>query len=79
VLDVLGERRDTPELTVPHPRAHERRFVLTPWAQVAPEWPLRPAGHRQRPVAAWAEDLDRGAVQDQAQHLELLDDGAWWR
>lgn len=25
------------ELTLPHPRAHERRFVLEPWAQVEPE------------------------------------------
>ena len=25
-----------PELTLPHPRAHERAFVLVPWAQVDP-------------------------------------------
>lgn len=25
---------DTPELTVPHPRAHERAFVLVPWHEV---------------------------------------------
>lgn len=28
---------DTPELTVPHPRVGERRFVLAPLAEVAPE------------------------------------------
>lgn len=27
----------TPELTVPHPRAHERDFVLAPWLEVQPD------------------------------------------
>jgi 2-amino-4-hydroxy-6-hydroxymethyldihydropteridine diphosphokinase len=25
------------ELTLPHPRAHERRFVLEPWAEIEPD------------------------------------------
>lgn len=31
--DVLSE---DPHLTLPHPRAHERRFVLAPWHEIDP-------------------------------------------
>lgn len=40
-IDLLayGEQvRDTPALTLPHPRLAERAFVLVPLAEVAPEW-----------------------------------------
>lgn len=29
---------ETPELTLPHPRMHLRRFVLAPAAEIAPDW-----------------------------------------
>jgi len=29
---------DAPTLTLPHPSLHERRFVLVPLAELAPEW-----------------------------------------
>ncbi|MEM1231097.1 MAG: 2-amino-4-hydroxy-6-hydroxymethyldihydropteridine diphosphokinase [Pseudomonadota bacterium] len=43
-LDLLlfdDEQRDSDRFTLPHPRACERRFVLAPAAEVAPEarWP----------------------------------------
>jgi 2-amino-4-hydroxy-6-hydroxymethyldihydropteridine diphosphokinase len=40
-LDLLtfGDRQiNLPSLTIPHPRLHERRFVLIPLLEVAPEW-----------------------------------------
>ena len=37
-LIVHGEARlSTEDLTLPHPRAHERDFVLRPWAEVRPD------------------------------------------
>jgi len=32
-----NEVLDTPELTVPHPAMHQRRFVLQPLAEIAPD------------------------------------------
>jgi 2-amino-4-hydroxy-6-hydroxymethyldihydropteridine diphosphokinase len=29
---------DTTSLVLPHPRLHERRFVLIPIAEIAPDW-----------------------------------------
>ena len=37
VIDVDGQLRDDPRLTLPHPRAHERAFVLRPWLAVDPD------------------------------------------
>jgi len=39
-LDIIcygNERIDTPDLVVPHPKAHERAFVLAPLAEIAPD------------------------------------------
>ena len=37
LLEFDGRRMDDPELTLPHPRAAQRAFVLAPWAAVAPD------------------------------------------
>jgi 2-amino-4-hydroxy-6-hydroxymethyldihydropteridine diphosphokinase len=42
-LDLIAfgsELRATPQLTLPHPRAHQRRFVLEPLNQITPDWIL---------------------------------------
>lgn len=44
-LIVVGDRRsDTDTLRLPHPRAHERAFVLKPWFDLEPDAVLPDAG-----------------------------------
>ncbi len=55
-----------PRLTLPHPRAHERAFVLAPWLDVEPEAELPGRG----PVAALLDTITREGVTAR-QDLEL--------
>ncbi len=48
-------------LMLPHPRAHERAFVLVPWLEVDPAATLR-VGDRTRPVTDLLEQLDSSGV-----------------
>jgi 2-amino-4-hydroxy-6-hydroxymethyldihydropteridine diphosphokinase len=59
VVDFGGARSDDPELTLPHPRAHERAFVLGPWRDVDPDAAL--PGHG--PVAELLAKADRSGLR----------------
>lgn len=60
--DVVSE---DPELTLPHPRSHERAFVLVPWADLDPAATLR----RDGDVVA-VGDLVPGLVEQRVLPLE---------
>ncbi|GAA2625065.1 2-amino-4-hydroxy-6-hydroxymethyldihydropteridine diphosphokinase [Streptomyces xiangluensis] len=57
---------DDPDLTLPHPRAHERAFVLAPWHDVEPDAQLPGVG----PVAGLLASVPREGVAPRAD-LEL--------
>jgi 2-amino-4-hydroxy-6-hydroxymethyldihydropteridine diphosphokinase len=46
---------DAPELTLPHPRLRERRFVLAPLAEIAPDLSVPPDGTPVRELLARLE------------------------
>jgi 2-amino-4-hydroxy-6-hydroxymethyldihydropteridine diphosphokinase len=49
----------TPELTLPHPRLRERRFVLEPLAEIAPDLRIPPDGARVRDLLARLPPLEK--------------------
>jgi 2-amino-4-hydroxy-6-hydroxymethyldihydropteridine diphosphokinase len=56
-LDLIAHGRTvcaTPGLTLPHPRAHERRFVMGPLAEIAPGWRHPVSGATAAELAASA-------------------------
>lgn len=44
IIDFNHEIHQTDILTLPHPRAHERSFVMIPLAEIAPDYVLQPHG-----------------------------------
>jgi 2-amino-4-hydroxy-6-hydroxymethyldihydropteridine diphosphokinase len=53
-----GVRRDTPELTIPHPRAADRRFVLVPLVEVWPDAEVAPGITASQALAALGNSSD---------------------
>ena len=51
---------NTPPLMVPHPRLHERAFVLVPLAEIEPDF-VHPI--LQRPINKILEDVDRSEIK----------------
>ena len=40
IIDYTQTISNAPELQLPHPRAHERGFVMLPLAEIAPDYPI---------------------------------------
>jgi len=60
-LDILffgSERIETPRLIVPHPRAHQRSFVMAPMARLAPDFRHPVLGDTMRSLAEALPDRD---------------------
>lgn len=78
LITVQGATSDTPELTLPHPRAHLRRFVVAPLAEVWPEAPLeqgRAADHLRSLLDQRALRIARDWRDDP---IQFLDRGTTW-
>ena len=69
ILMIEGEMLSGPDLVVPHPRMHERAFVLVPLAEIAPAF-VHPG--LDRAVSELLTEVDRGGV-------EALEAAGWWQ
>jgi len=59
IVSYAGRRSDDPVLTLPHPRAHERAFVLAPWHDLDAQAVLPGRG----PVSDLLAGLDTSGVR----------------
>ena len=57
IVDFGGLRVDNERLTLPHPRASDRSFVVVPWLQVEPHATLLSHGRVAELAAATADDV----------------------
>ena len=56
IIDFDGISSSDPQLTLPHPRAHERSFVMKPLAEILPDFVLGGHGRAADLAAALGEE-----------------------
>lgn len=61
IIQIEGVSSDDPRLTLPHPRAHQRAFVLSPWLMAQPKAELSGLGAASELIA---QAPDRGGILD---------------
>jgi 7,8-dihydro-6-hydroxymethylpterin-pyrophosphokinase len=69
-MDILfwgSERRNTPRLVLPHPRLHERLFVLLPLAELMPDFVLPGQGRSIQDL------ISRVAARPGAERCQKID------
>ncbi len=59
---------ESPELQIPHPRLHERAFVLVPLVEIAPDL-IHPVLHKT--ATQMLDEIDQGGVKRVARSLKL--------
>ena len=66
---------DDPHLTLPHPFAHQRAFVLTPWLDVDPAAELIVEGRRLRvrEILDGLDDVERDGVRPTTHTLRMAE------
>jgi 2-amino-4-hydroxy-6-hydroxymethyldihydropteridine diphosphokinase len=68
IIDIDGFVSNEERLTIPHPRAHERGFVLVPWLAVDPA-----AVIRGKAVAEFVLDVDVAGVRMLEPRIDLVE------
>lgn len=63
LLDYAGMSLNTAHLTLPHPRMHQRGFVMLPLAEIAPDFSLTHPAAAGQSAVEWATQFKDDAVR----------------